>query len=58
MQHAFDENREWKIILKIWANLKKIFANVVVLYFVSFSDWKMQKKSLKTDFENLVHVYL
>jgi hypothetical protein len=28
------------------------------LRFVSINDWKMQKKSLKTDYENLVHVYL
>ncbi len=27
------------------------------LRFVSISDWNMQKK-LKTDYENLVHVYL
>jgi hypothetical protein len=31
---------------------------LAVLRFVSFSEWKMQKKSLKTDHENLVHVYL
>jgi hypothetical protein len=30
---------------------------LAVLGFVSISDWKMQK-SLKTDYENLVHVYL
>jgi hypothetical protein len=28
------------------------------LRFVSISEWNMQKKSLKTDYENLVHVYL
>ncbi len=29
---------------------------LAVLRFVSISEWKMQ--SLKTDYENLVHVYL
>jgi hypothetical protein len=28
------------------------------LRFVYISDWKKQTKSLKTDYENLVHVYL
>ncbi len=31
---------------------------LAVLRFVSISDCKMQKKRLKTDYENLVHVYL
>ncbi len=31
---------------------------LAVLRFVSISEWKIQKKSLKTDYDNLVHVYL
>jgi hypothetical protein len=31
---------------------------LAVLRFVSISEWKMQKKSLKTDYEILVHVCL
>jgi hypothetical protein len=31
---------------------------LALLRFASISDWKMQKKSLKTDDENLVHVSL
>jgi hypothetical protein len=31
---------------------------LALLRFVSICDWKMQKKVLKTDDENLVHVYL
>jgi hypothetical protein len=31
---------------------------LAVLRFVSISDWKMQIKSLETDYENFVHVYL
>jgi hypothetical protein len=47
-------DRELQISWRICRIFSKMLA---VLRFVSISDWKMQK-SLKTDDENLVHVYL
>jgi hypothetical protein len=44
-------------ILTLWATLKKIFENVGYTDFGSINDWMMQKM-FKTDYENLVHVYL
>jgi hypothetical protein len=47
--------RKLQISVRIWRIFSKALAG---LRFVSISDWNMQKKSLKTDYENLVHVYL
>ncbi len=46
---------------KLWISVRilRIFSKMLaVLRSVSISEWKMQKKVYKTDYENLVHVYL
>ncbi len=60
LSHAKCFRWKWGVIKiwNIWVNLKKIFENIVCSVFCIVSDWKMQKKSLQTHYENLVHVCL
>jgi hypothetical protein len=53
MLHALGDNRERSKLLNIKANLKNIFKNVEYLLVT-----ELCKKRLKTDYENLMHVYL
>jgi hypothetical protein len=48
-------DRKFQISGQIWRQFLQMFFE---LCFVSINDWTMQKKGLKTDFANLVHVYL
>ncbi len=57
MLRAYGKNGELSKTLNICANFKNFSKMLAVLHFVSISEGKI-KKSLKTDYENLVHVYL
>jgi hypothetical protein len=58
MLRAFGENGEFSKTFNICANFKNLFKNVGRTAFCIYYYVKDAKKSLKTDYENLVHVYL
>jgi hypothetical protein len=57
MLHALGDNGEWSKLLNIWANSKLKKKNIG---YILLGIYKLLNdvKKLKTDYENLVHVYL
>ncbi len=61
LRHALHFRQKWRVIQKLWISgrIWRVFSKkLAVLRFASISDWKLPKKNLKTDYENLMHVYL